>query len=92
LKNVNIPHWENALETTAQYLLNLKSSSGQLLIMHRRKTFILGFVITIKSTIEMAKQMLTLPQDPFKYSQDHIELLFSCIRAKGGWNNNPNVL
>jgi hypothetical protein len=98
LKNVNIPHWENSLETTAQYLLNLKSSSGQLLITHRRKTFILGFVITIKSTIEMAKQMLTLPQDPFKYvltykySQDHIELLFSCIRAKGGWNNNPNVL
>ncbi len=35
LKNVNIPHWENSLETTAQYLLNLKSSSGQLLITHR---------------------------------------------------------
>ena len=28
LMNINIPHWENALETTAQYLLNLKSSSG----------------------------------------------------------------
>ena len=28
----------------------------------------------------------------YKYSQDHIELLFSCIRAKGGWNNNPNCL
>ena len=26
----------------------------------------------------------------YKFSQDHIELLFSCIRAKGGWNNNPN--
>jgi hypothetical protein len=25
----------------------------------------------------------------YKY---HIELLFSCIRAKGGWNNNPNSL
>ena len=28
----------------------------------------------------------------YKYSQDHIGLLFSCIRAKGGWNNNPNSL
>ena len=28
----------------------------------------------------------------YRYSQDHIELLFSCIRAKGGWNNNPNSL
>ena len=42
--------------------------------------------------------MLTLPENPFKYvltykySQDHIEILFSCIRAKGGWNNNLNSL
>ena len=46
----------------------------------------------------MGQKMLTLSQDPFKYilthkySQDHIESLFSCIRPKGGWNNNPNVL
>ena len=42
--------------------------------------------------------MFSLPTNPFKYlltykfSQDHIELLFSCIRSRGGWNNNPNVL
>ena len=28
----------------------------------------------------------------YKFSQDRLELLFSCIRSKGGWNNNPNVL
>jgi hypothetical protein len=28
----------------------------------------------------------------YRFSQDHIELLFSCIRAQGGWNNNPNCL
>jgi hypothetical protein len=28
----------------------------------------------------------------YKYSQDHLELLFSCIRSRGGWNNNPNGL
>lgn len=27
----------------------------------------------------------------YKYSQDHLELLFSCIRSRGGNNNNPNV-
>ena len=98
LTKANSAHWENVLESTAKYLLNLKSSSGQLLITHRRKTFILGFIVTIKSTVQIAKKMLTLPHAPFKYvptykySQDHIALLFSCIRAKGGWNNNPNVL
>lgn len=90
--------WQSTLESTAKYLLTLKSSDGVPIIQHPRKTFVLGFVITIKSTLEMAKQMLTLPEKPFKYvltyrfSQDHIELLFSCIRAKGGWNNNPNTL
>ena len=90
--------WSEILEFTAKYLLSLKSSTGQPLIQHRRKTFILGFVITIKSTIKMAKQLLTLPTLPsqyvltHKFSQDHIELLFSCIRAKDGWNNNPNAI
>lgn len=46
----------------------------------------------------MATEMLSLPKNPFtylwtyKFSQDHIELLFSCIRSRGGWNNNRNCL
>jgi hypothetical protein len=98
LKLVNKNTWEAELLVIANYLLSLKSGDGQLLLKHKRKTFILGFVITIKSTIEMATTMLTQQVNPFKYlltykfSQDHIELLFSCIRARGGWNNNPNCL
>ena len=90
--------WQSTLTSTAKYLLSLKSLEGVPIIKHPRKTFVLGFVVTIKSTLEMVKQMLTLQDNPFKYaltykySQDHIELLFSCIRAKEGWNNNPNSL
>ena len=46
----------------------------------------------------MATQMFSAQSNHFKYiitykfSQDHIELLFSCIRSRGGWNNNPNFL
>jgi hypothetical protein len=71
----------------------------QLLSPHSRKIGkIIGFVASIKSTIEMANEMFTSIDQPIKYllaykfSQDHIDLLFSCIRAKGGWNNNPNCL
>lgn len=45
----------------------------------------------------MANSMFTI-ECPFKYlltykySQDHLELLFSCIRSRGGWNNNPSSL
>lgn len=28
----------------------------------------------------------------FKFSQDHLETLFSAIRGRGGWNNNPNCI
>ena len=46
----------------------------------------------------MATKVFNLPDYPFtylltyQYSQDHLELLFSCIRSRGGWNNNPNCL
>eukprot|EP00795_Rhopilema_esculentum_P001055 gene1055-15385_t len=45
-----------------------------------------------------AKELLMRNNDPYiflltyKFSQDHIELLFSCIRARGGFNNNPNTV
>ena len=90
--------WTAVLKSTAEYLLALKASNGQLLRLHRRKTFVLGFVTTSKSTIVLANSLLQCPLNPFrflltyKFSQDHIELLFSCIRSKGGWNDNPNVL
>lgn len=29
---------------------------------------------------------------PYKTSQDHAEITFSCIRSAGGWNNNPSAL
>lgn len=28
----------------------------------------------------------------YRLSQDHIELLFNCIRRRGGWNNNPSAV
>ena len=96
LQNKSI--WEEVFRSTANYLMSLKTPTGQPLFTSPRKTFIVGFVTCIKSTISMATQMLCSPANQFKYlltykySQDHIELLFSCIRSRGGWNNNPNCL
>ena len=100
LRLANKATYEEILRSTAEYLLSLKTNStpSQLLATHRRKTFIVGFVANIKSTIEMANQMFSIPTDPFKYlltykySQDHLELLFSCIRARGGMEQQPQLL
>ena len=95
LRKESTETWKEVFTTTAKYLLKLTTNDSQLLSTHGRKTFIIGFVTTILSTIEMADEMFNM-ENPFRYiltykfSQDHIELLFSCIRAKGGWNNNPN--
>ena len=46
----------------------------------------------------MANEMFSLQENPvhylliYKFSQDHLELLFPCLRSKGGWNNNPNSM
>ena len=84
---------------TWQEILKTTTSVPQPLSTSQRKTFIIGFVTCIKSTMSMATQMLlSLSTNPilylltYKFSQDHIELLFSRIRSKGRWNNNPNSL
>ena len=75
----------------ASYLLGLNTEHKQPLSKHPRKTFVIAFVAAIKSTIdEMANEVFMSTINPFKYlltykySQDHIELLFSCIQARGG--------
>ena len=57
--------WESMLKTTGNYLLTLKTvgdnnTPAQLLATHPCKTFVIGFVATIKSTIEMANTMFSM--------------------------------
>jgi len=74
----------------------LKTTNGDFLHQGRRKTGFLGFLICINSAQILYK---TLCQDkdvlkyiPFyKLNQDYLELLFSCIRSRGGGNNNPTT-
>ena len=98
IKMQNLESIEKIFIATSEYPLVLKSTENQLLVYGRRKTFILGFVMTMKSIISIAKELLVATERPFnyiltyKFSQDHIELLFACIRGRGGSNNNPNTL
>ena len=94
----NLERIEATFLSTAEYLLALKFRDKQLLVYSRRKTFILGFEMTMKSVLLIAKELLVTTDRPFnyilryKFSQDHIDLLFACIRGRGGSNNNPNTL
>ena len=68
------------------------------LSQHRRKTFIIKFDSLAKSILSVAEELLFCSDDlykdllTYKRSQDHLEMFFSCVRARGEFNNNPNAL
>lgn len=62
-----------------------------------RKTGFVGFLICINNLKNMyndycIKQKLLLYIPTYKFSQDHVETFFACIRAHGGHNNNPTTI
>jgi len=62
----------------------------------QRKTFIIEFATSIKSIINISKDLQANHGFKFvltyKFSQDAIELFFGHTRGRFGSNNNPNCL
>lgn len=83
-------------ENAERYIRNLRFMDSTLVTKSRRKTGFLGFIICMKSTRHMYNLHVS-PKSDFEYlstykiCQDHLELFFGAIRAKGGFNNNPSV-
>jgi hypothetical protein len=94
----NLDELLHNLLDTISYLTELKDSNGVKLIDGPRKTFILGFAVSSKSIMALAKELLTRTHNKFDYlltyrfSQDQLEMFFNKIRSRLGWNNNPNAL
>lgn len=88
--------FEAMLEESVCYFNSLQLSGGKLLSTSRRKTFVLGFEVAAKSFINLSRYLFEHYTEVkymlgYKLSQDHIETLFSKIRSKGGFNNNPDI-
>ncbi|XP_065642826.1 DNA transposase THAP9-like isoform X2 [Hydra vulgaris] len=89
-------YWNTTFDQIINYLSKLTDANGTPLLKHRRKTFVLGLIVAAKSLQHLAYELLTLNVHPFKFcltykfSQDYIELLFSCICEKNGFNNKPD--
>ncbi|CAM4735759.1 unnamed protein product [Leuciscus chuanchicus] len=82
------------LERAENVLLQLRDSSGRHLHAGPRKTGPIGFVASSRSISNIFKELVEAQDAPCKYlltyklSQDHLELFFSAVRARGGYNNN----
>lgn len=96
LKNANAKEVFEYLEYVRTYIINLKLEDKSFVVNSRRKTGFIGFFIGINSLIELYKlqvveeqNLLFIPMN--KFSQDHLEMYFSKVRAMGGFNNNPTI-
>ena len=94
----NIGAIDEYIKETELYLTKLQDLEGNVMYKGRRKTFIVGFLTTVKSFIAISHKLLSREDNRFEYvltyrfSQDALEMFFCKIRGQYGWNNNPNVL
>ena len=87
--------WSTILDNAKQYLSTVSDASERPLILSRKKTGFLGLVVSINSFKDMFENYVeTNLLDyilTYKFSQDHIETFFSCVRGSLGFNSNPTA-
>lgn len=86
---------KNFINEAIEYISKIKFADGNLVINSNRKTGFVGFIVGMKNVLLIyeeivAQEKLLIYFPAYKISQDHLELFFSSIRSRGGWNNNPS--
>ncbi|KAM7311919.1 hypothetical protein ISCGN_008826 [Ixodes scapularis] len=82
--------------TLSETLMSLQLPSGKPVAEDGRRMSVISMAFTLKSVAELADALFQ--RDMCRYictyrlSQDHLEMFFSCIRQRGGWNNNPSAV
>lgn len=75
--------------------LKLESNGKKNILETRSKTPFFGFILDLKNfqmLYNIYVESNILPYIPtFRFSQDHLELLFGCIRSMFGCNDNPSA-
>ena len=95
IKACNIDAKVSRIMLLTDYVKNLTDIHGKPLLHSRRKTGFVGFLGTLQSIVNVSRRLLAknyLCVLTYRFSQDHLETLFSRIRSRGGFNNNPNAL
>lgn len=78
-----------------QYLATMTDNNGHNILNSIRKTGFLGMIVCLRNIFPLFSK---LKEQAFSYlltyklSQDYLETLFSILRGRGGWNNNPNAV
>jgi len=84
------------VENNCNYLSSLRTINGERLIQSSRKTGFLGLMVSLKSVQNLFNELVISDGIldfllSYKLSQDHLEMFFSAVRSRGGFNNNPTA-
>ncbi|KAE9522911.1 hypothetical protein AGLY_016722 [Aphis glycines] len=77
-----------------RYQKNLDTDE-ELLLKSQRKTDFLGLIICLENLINVYRAVEKDGMSfllSYKLSQDHLEVFFSALRSRDGFNNNPNAV
>lgn len=81
------------VKSSIEYLKSLKDQDFKSITNSKRKTGFNGLITCLNSVYNLFNDTVKTGTMDFiltyKVSQDHLEMLFSVIRSRGGFNNNP---
>ena len=98
LRPSNLSDVEMFLNHAKSVLISMADVTGKKVSSGKRKICVIGFLCNIDSLLKLSKELLLGPTPvqryllTYKLSQDHLELFFSAVRQRGGWNNNPSAV
>jgi len=89
-----LDHFKEYIEGLKYYDINSQQQGIQIL-KSTRKTGFLGLIICLTNLFKLFYVVKPYGMSyllSYKISQDHIEVFFSAMRSRGGFNNNPNAI
>lgn len=91
----NLGTLENEIEFLINYIKSIKDDKNKSVLQSNRNTGFLGMIVSLSNIIPYYQSILRHNITfllTYKLSQDHLEMFFSAIRSRGGFNNNPSCL
>ncbi|KAH7976420.1 hypothetical protein HPB52_013750 [Rhipicephalus sanguineus] len=83
------------MEAAGQELMELRFANERLVAQDGRRMSVIAMAFTLKSVSLLAEKLFDANLCRYictrHLNQDPLEMYFSCIRQRGGWNNNPSA-
>ncbi|KAH7979382.1 hypothetical protein HPB49_009281 [Dermacentor silvarum] len=95
LRPSTLCHQREFMELAGRQLMGLRLESKKPVVEDGRRMSVISLAFTLKSVSQLATKMFE--KELCRYlctshlNQDPLEMYFSCIRQRGGWNNNPSA-